>query len=538
MRYLTVLIFRDKRNLEKMLRKHQQRFNEICQSINNGEKITDVIAFVTPGGGKSVYVSIASQLIKDDSYKLVWIAPRESLVSQAESGFRGDDIFDIGNHDIRIAGNNGEKFRGNSGIVTTYQAVIADPESWVDISKKYKIILFLDEYDSLSINSTWGKPIQDIYDNSFFRICATGTIDRSDLLPLMFTPYNKDGSINFRDTESRKWIIYNKHQSIADGSTVPFSATLISGSGSYIDLDGITRNFHKFTGDGNQLLTAFKTGFAYQMFKLCLKDWTEYKKSNPWAKMIVLANNIDIAVKYNQWFRDAGYRFNIATSGDEKLSKETIRRFKLDNSCHESYDGMIGIGKIYKGLDIKAATFLVFLINIRGKSWADQAIGRVQRAFKTKKKAFIYAPNDPKMKQILKQLECCEIKNAEFDQEPTPKSKPDQETTGTAQTIEALSSKAHLENLGFPEFQQDPVQQETQSEIESRLRKEINTVVNKIIGKTGNGNKHIKSRIFWLKVKMIVNHGRDDNGKLKRKKINEMTIPELKKISEFCKNNY
>ena len=163
------------------------------------------------------------------------------------------------------------------------------------------------------------------------------------------------------------------------------------------------------------------------MFRLCLKDWSEYKKSNPWAKMIVLANNIDIAEKYNQWFRDAGYRFNIATSGDEKLSKETIRRFKLDNSEYNSYDGMIGIGKIYKGLDIKAATFLVFLINIRGKSWADQAIGRVQRAFKSKKKAFVYAPNDPKMRMILKQLECGEIKNAEFDQDIQPPPKPDPE---------------------------------------------------------------------------------------------------------------
>jgi len=216
----------------KTLRPHQSRFNQICQAINRDEKITDVIAFVTPGGGKSTYCSIASQLIKDDSYKIIWLCPRESLVSQAESGFRGDGIFDVGDHDIRIAGNNGEKFRGNSGIVSTYQSVIASPESWIELSKKYKIILFLDEYDSLSFESTWGKPIKEIYDNSFLRICATGTIDRSDALPLLFTPYFKDGSIDFRDTESLKWIIYDKEQSIKDGSTVPFEATLISGSGS------------------------------------------------------------------------------------------------------------------------------------------------------------------------------------------------------------------------------------------------------------------------------------------------------------------
>jgi len=264
------------------------------------------------------------------------------------------------------------------------------------------------------------------------------------------------------------------------------------------------------------------------MFKLCLKDWSEYKKSHPWAKMIVLGNNIEIAEKYNEWFIEAGYRFNIATSGNEKLSKETIRRFKLDNSNYNSYDGMIGIGKVYKGLDIKAATFLVFLINFRGKSWCDQAIGRVQRAFKTKKKCFIYAPNDPKMRKVLEELEGGIIKNAEFDQEEKPESKPDQEKLqGEAQTIEALSSKAHLENLGFPEFQPQPQIKETQSEIEHRLRKEINHTVNTVFANETAGNKKTKNRIMWMKIKLKINNGRNESGKLIKKAIGEMTVKEL-----------
>lgn len=520
---------------EKKLRPHQEQFNQICQAINNGEKITDVIAFVNPGGGKSVYMSIASQLIKDDNTKLLWICPRESLVSQAEKGFRGDGIFDVGNHDIRIAGNNGDVFRGNSGAVCTYQSVIAYPELWINVSKKYKLILFLDEYDSISLNSIWGKPIEQIYNNSFFRICATGTIDRSDLSPLMFTPYNKDGSINFNNTKSRKWIIYDSKQSIKDGSTVPIKANLISGSGSYMDTSGFKRDFKSFTGDGDQLLTAFKTGFAYQIFKLCLSDWKKYKKKHPWAKMIVLGNNIDIANQYNAWFRNEGYRFNIATSGDEKLSKETIRRFKLDNSDINSYDGMIGIGKVYKGLDIKQATFLVFLINFRGKSWVFQALGRVQRSYKgLKKECFLYAPNDPKMKLVLKQLKCGIINNVEFGQEQIKPEKT--ESNGEAPKIQPLRSEAKIDHLDIDLNQASikPEVIETQSEKETRLRKQINSVIRKIVKSEDNGNKNTKSKIYWLRVKQIVNNGRcEKTGKLLRKKIEEMTIKELEKVAEF-----
>lgn len=521
-----------------MLRKHQEQFNKICQSINNGENITDVIAFVTPGGGKSVYMSIASQLIKDDNTKLLWVCPRDALVTQAEKGFRGDGVFDVGDHDIRVAGNNGDKFRGNCGAVTTYQSIISNPKSWIEISKKYKLILFLDEYDSIHIHSKWGEPIKEIYDNSFFRICATGTIDRSDSSPLMFTPYNKDGSINFKDTESRKWIIYDKKQSIKDGSTVPVKATLISGSGSYINVNGFERSFNEFSGEGDQLLTAFRTGFAYQMFKLCLSDWKKYKKEHPWAKMIVLGNNIDIAVQYNKWFINEGYRFNIATSGDESLSKETIRRFKLDNSDPSSYDGMIGIGKIYKGLDIKQATFLVFLINFRGKSWLDQAVGRVQRSYRgLKKECFLYAPNDPKMKLVLKQLECGKINNVEFSTEEIKPEKKPESSGGFIPTIKPLSSTAHID--GIPIYHREKtaiIPKETQSELETRLRKQINSVINKIVGSQSAGNRKVKERIFWLKVKQLVNLGRNPEGRLIKKPLSQMTVRELKKIDEFTSN--
>ena len=68
------------------------------------------------------------------------------------------------------------------------------------------------------------------------------------------------------------------------------------------------------------------------------------------------------------------------------------------------------------------------------------------------------------------------------------------------------------------------------------LRKEINSVINKIVGTESAGNRKVKERIFWLKAKQLVNKGRDDNGKLLRKPLKEMTVKELQKVADFSKN--
>lgn len=516
------------------LRPHQQRFNEICKGIKSGLQVNEIFVFAVPGSGKSLFPAIASQLITNDNIKILWICPRDSLITQAEKGFRGDDFFDVGNMDIRAAKNNGDIFRGNQGVVTSYQSIIARPERWIKISEDYKLILFLDEFDSLTDYSEWSRPITKMYKNAILRIPATGTIDRSDNIPISFVPYLSGGDIDFTETNTRKWIIYDNEQALNDNVIVPFDAVLINGSGSYIDKDNITRNFHKFTGSGDELLTAFSTDFAYQMFEASINRWNEYRVNHPWAKMLVISNSIKIAKKYTQWFKDKGYRFDIATSEDSPGCKEVISRFKIDNSHFRALDGIVTVSVAYKGLDIKAAVFLTFLTRIRGKAWCTQAIGRIQRAYPCKEKGIVFAPDDPKLRSVLKKMGCNHIDAA--DGAPPEKSTPSENLNpgNYNNGITALESEAHIN--GFPLFRDIPEVKESQSEKETRLRSEINSVINKIVGSTNAGNRKIKSRLFWLRVKQIVNNGRDNTGKLIRKKLDEMTVRELEKVNEFCKN--
>lgn len=523
------------------LRPHQERFNQYINDIKSGSDINEIFVYAKPGAGKSLLPAISSQLIQDDNTKIIWVVPRDSLRVQGERDFRGSGHFDVGDKDIRAADGSGEPFRNLCGCVTTYQSITANPDKWIKLSTKYKIILFLDEYDSLTDYSSWMEPIKQIYNNSFLRIPMTGTMGRSDNIKIGFVPYIGD-KIDFSETKNKKWVIYDNKQALKDGSILPYEAFLIGGSGRYIDNNGIERNFNKFSGKGDELKCAFTTEFAEHIFNVSLKHWEKFRKNNRWSKFLVISPNIEIAKKYHEWFLERGYKAAVATSEDSTEARITMKRFKLNNHEFGSYEILISVAMIYKGMNAPPCTHLVPLTPVRGLAWLDQAFGRIQRNYPGKTKGFLFSTDDPKMRQVLKDLECGDIKDA--DGEPIEKSKPDPNAEpsegGGNNGIEALSSKAHLDDLElFREFiseKKDIKKQESQSEKEHRLRKEINSVINKIVGTESAGNRKVKERIFWLKAKQIVNNGRDENGKLVRKPLKEMTVKELQKIADFSKN--
>lgn len=518
-----------------LLRPHQKLFDNHCKSILSGSPIKTINIYAKPGSGKSLLPAIASQLIIDDSYKICWLVPRDSLRTQGESDFTGSGHYDVGDKDIRAADGSGDPIRdGVCGCISTYQSVSANPEKFINLSKKYKLILFLDEYDSLIGESQWSVPVREMYDSSFLRVCMTGTINRSDSQQIEFTPYDENGMIDFSETDERKWIIYDTKQALKDGSILPLDATLIQGSGSYVDLDGITRRFDKFTGKGDELRCASMTEYSEQLFHVALNHWNEYRKRHPWSKFLVIATNISIAKQYHEWFNANGHNFAIATSEDSEEAKNIMRQFKKDNSQFGSYDGLVSVNMIYKGMNCPQCTHMVVLTNIRGEAYLDQAFGRVQRRFKDKTHGYLFGPDDPRLREVLKNLSAGVIHDATA--EPPEKKgtyTPDEET-GPARTIQALESRAHID-IPQPDLPPITEHHETQSEIEKRLRSQINSIVNAIVMKEDAGNRKTKQRILFLRIRQAVNSGRDDNGRLIKKSFDEMSIKELNRVKDLVK---
>ena len=88
--------------------------------------VRDILAAVTPGGGKSLLpVLAAASLIKAGLIdRVCWIVPRDSLRLQAEEAFA--DLVWRATLDhalsVRAADNTPDPSRGLAGYVTTYQA--------------------------------------------------------------------------------------------------------------------------------------------------------------------------------------------------------------------------------------------------------------------------------------------------------------------------------------------------------------------------------------------------------------------------------
>jgi len=520
------------------LRPQQEKLNSLVSDISNGAPIKDIVLYWAPGGGKSLAPVILSQLITLEKKKIVWVVPRNSLKSQGESDFQ-NEFFPV-DKQIRIADNSGDPFRGCAGCVTTYQAISANPELWEGVSNYYEILLILDEMHHLSKTGDWISIIQKMYDKSFLRVMMTGTISRGDEKKIPFIPYNS-AFPDFQDTNSLKWVIYTRDQALEDGSILPFEVYTINGSGEYIDLSGVKRYFKRFQGSGDELRTALTTEYAYTLLNLVIKNWMKYKKKHPWAKFLIVSPDIKTAREYTIFLRDLGIICDIATSDNNSECKASINKFKKNNDSPEALHGLVSVGVAYEGLNVPAITHMGILTIIRSIPWLDQCFARSARNHKGKKTGYIYAPKDPKLLKAVRSISGGDVLPVSLEievEEIEPQAQDDDDRFSLGkQQIEALSSKAHIDIIHNDRLApQDPTQnKETPSQKEARFRSAINKHIEETVESTGHGNKGVKKKLFWLRIKQIVNNGRDDQGRLITKPLKEMSIKELEKVYDFIK---
>src|SRR3954451_10096131 len=121
------------------LRTHQQALDTIVRAITTGESpVRDILAAVTPGGGKSLLPVIAAARLVAAGVvdRVCWIVPRESLRLQAEEAF-ADPAW-------RGADNGPDLCRGLQGYVTTYQAIAAAPDLHLAEIRRHRYLIVVD----------------------------------------------------------------------------------------------------------------------------------------------------------------------------------------------------------------------------------------------------------------------------------------------------------------------------------------------------------------------------------------------------------
>jgi superfamily II DNA or RNA helicase len=198
---------------QRPLREHQRALANLVAAIAAGEatEIADILAAVTPGGGKSLLpVIAAARLIEAGRVeRICWVVPRDSLRLQAEEAVADPSWrAALGHHlAVRAAENEPDPSRGLAGYITTYQAIAAAPELHLAEIRRYRTLLVVDEVHHLPAlaeyepsgstgaheagspdeASAWSRALLPLLESASMRLLLSGTLERADGQP-MSTP--------------------------------------------------------------------------------------------------------------------------------------------------------------------------------------------------------------------------------------------------------------------------------------------------------------------------------------------------------------
>ena len=115
--------------------------------------VRDLLAAVTPGGGKSLLpvISAVTLIAAGTVERVVWVVPRDSLRLQAEEAFADPGWRAALGHrlSVRAADNEPDPSRGLAGYVTTYQGIAAAPELHLAEMRRHRTLLVVDEVHHL-----------------------------------------------------------------------------------------------------------------------------------------------------------------------------------------------------------------------------------------------------------------------------------------------------------------------------------------------------------------------------------------------------
>ena len=505
------------------LRRHQQAVVDACREILSGERISEVVLSVTPGGGKSfVPVILAENLIPAVAEKICWVVPRNALKYQGEAEF-SDPRWNTAKR-VRAADNGSDLSRGLDGYVTTYQAVGADPECHAAEFKRSKYILFLDECHHVADGSAWSAALLPMVRSAALVVKASGTLSRGDGQRIAFMAY-KGGSPDLEDSPSRRVIVYGRNRAIADGAILPVQFRTVDGDAEWEEQDG-SRGFSALSGEesAKALFTALRTEFADSLLDAALAEFRIVRSEYPEAKMLVVAPNIEIAKAYHSHLAGRGHETRIATSDDTPLARRNIDDFKRG-----AYRVLVTVAMAYEGLNVPEVAVICCLSHIRSVPWLEQCFARANRLAPGKRRAVVFAPADWAFKKavgMIRREELVPLSDGQgelFDKKGEP---PEGAGSGQARPwIIPLSSTAECAD-GASEALRDSTPCPP-SEAEKILRKNINGIIAAYLSKVKPGSKQAYSKMLYRRLRLVV-----------AKPVSEMTGKELEKVWIWLRREY
>lgn len=492
----------------------------VCTDILNGAPIKQIIASVTPGGGKSkLPVILASLLIPQIADRIMWVVPRNPLKYQGEGEFT-DLNFPTHIRMRATDGNEKDPDRGTNGYITTYQAIGQTPEPHAQYCRKYRTILFLDEPHHIGEDSSWETALRPMIDAAVLVVYASGTLSRGDGQKIAFLDYAGEHVALF-NTPSTRVIQYSRGQAIRDGAILPVYGKTIDGAAEWISAEGIHRKVESIRKSGSDrseaLYTALRTEYAYQLLSASIGDWEEERKEYPEAKLLVVAPNIEYAENYHR-FLARHYLSEIATSEDSTAARKAIEGYKRG-----LFPVLVTVAMAYEGLSVPSISHIACLTQIRSVPWLEQCFARANRCAPGKTHGTIYGPADQMFLRAIKMIE--------EEQRPGLKDE-DNKRVASANPLELVESVSapKIEPLWSSALVSTPELKPrdfTESEKERVLIENIRAIRADVLSRKRSGGIKSAENLFNLRIRTVAD-----------KRLEDMSTEELTKVWIILREKY
>ncbi len=222
--------------------------------------VTDVLAAVTPGGGKSLLPVIAAGALLAAGIvdRVCWVVPRDSLRQQAEEAFADPAWRTTLGHAVcvRAADNAPDPCRGLQGYVTTYQSIAAAPELHLAEFRRHRMLLVVDEVHHLPALSDmapdpiadpaaaeiavgWSRALLPLLETARLRLLLSGTLQRADGRSILWLPYRSGPRAKTREVDlgAPGWAVvgYSRAQALLERAVLPVVFGAVDGEASWLD---------------------------------------------------------------------------------------------------------------------------------------------------------------------------------------------------------------------------------------------------------------------------------------------------------------
>ncbi|RAI58176.1 DEAD/DEAH box helicase [Roseicella frigidaeris] len=406
--------------MQRALRSHQQLLAGVVEAIARGETgIADILAAVTPGGGKSLLPVIAAARLMAAGIveRVCWIVPRDSLRLQAEEAFADPAWRAALGHavSVRAAENAPDPCRGLQGWITTYQGVAAAPGLHLAEMRRHRTLLVVDEVHHLPAEAdpsapeeaAWSRAILPLLETAAVRLLLSGTLERADGRPILWLPYRKGpggtagGRAKTREVDLAApgfaVIGYSRAQALAEKAVLPVDFGALDGEAEWLDEERRRTGPHPVSGPPETgraaLFTALRTGFARDLLRRAFAATRDLRAERRvrlglppgetgmgLGKLLVVAPDQENARRYLEWVRawlprgQAESTARIATS-DERDAQEVLAAFRL----RPEPSVLVTVAMAYEGLDAPSVAVCAALTHIRSRAWLEQMIARATR---------------------------------------------------------------------------------------------------------------------------------------------------------------